>query len=205
MPDINNGALLEVVIHSTNSGQRQMTVLHYRLTDLGAPADQWEKLEAVDDRFAAVDGIYDAIADVSGNDCEFQPVQLQWIFPERYAFRTFGSMPLLGQAVQGCEVSGVAATITKRGVESGRHNIGSVHMPNCPKESIASSMWSDPNLTLYGTLATRLRTPFTLATGGTLTPVIFNKANPALSVEVFGTTLQPEVRYQRRRTVGLGI
>jgi hypothetical protein len=205
MPNVNNGAILEVIIHSTLAAQRQMTVLHYLLSDLGAPADQFSFLETVDDRLAAVDGIYTAIANVSGNDCEFQEVQLQWVHPFRYAYRRFASMPLIGQAPDACYPPNVAATITKKGEEAGRHSIGSVHLPNMPNNTAADGKWGPAMLALLTTLAGRLKAPFTLATPGTITPIIFNKAAPADSKPVFSTVVQPEVRVQRRRTVGLGI
>lgn len=205
MPNVNNGALLEVVIRSTLAGQRQMTVLHYTLTDLGAPADQFTMLETVDDRLAAIDGIYNAISAVSGNDCEFQEVQLQWVHPFRYAYRRFASMPLIGQYDGVCMPPNTSATITKRGEEAGRHSIGSVHMPNVPAGSIDEGLYVAPVLDLYTALAARLKAPFTLATPGVITPVIYNKLAPADSKTVFTTVVQPEVRVQRRRTVGLGI
>jgi len=205
MPNIDNGAVLECVIHSTLAAQRQMTVLHYKLSDLGAPADQFTMLETVDDRFAAVDGIYNAIANVSGNDCQFQEVQLQWIFPTRYAYRKFASMPLIGQVDDLCYPPNISATITKRGVEAGRKNIGSVHVPNIPVNTAVDGMWTEPYKALLQDLADRLKAPFTLATPSTLTPIIAHRTNLALSPDVATTDVKPEVRVQRRRTVGLGI
>lgn len=205
MANVNNGAILEVVIHSMLNGQRQMTVLHYRLSDLSTPADQFVKLEAVDDRFALADGIYDAVANASGNDCEFQPVQLQWIFPTRYAYRKFASMPLIGQYPNICLPSNVSATITKKGEEAGRHSIGAVHLPNVPQETMVAGIFQAPYTTALGDLATALKTPYTLATGGTLTPIIANKASLGGSKDVFTTVVQDATRVQRRRTLGLGI
>jgi hypothetical protein len=205
MPNVNNGALLEVIIRSRLAAQNQMTVLHYIIEEMSAPADQFSLLETVDDRLAAADGIYDAIANVSGNDCEFQEVQLQWIHPFRYAYRRFASMPLIGQYDGVSYPPNVSATITKKGEEANRRNIGSVHMPNVPAGSDDEGLWVAPVLDLLTTLATRLKTPYTLATTGTITPVIYNKDVPANSVKVFTTVVQPEVRVQRRRTVGLGI
>lgn len=205
MADISNGAVLEVVVHSTLNAQRQMTVLHYKLSDMSAPADQFVKLEAVDTRFALADGIYDAIAAASGNDCEFQEVQLQWIFPTRFAYRRFDSMPLIGQYPNICLPSNVAATITKKGVEAGRHSIGAVHLPNVPQETMVEGLFQAPYTTALEALATALKTPYTIATGGTLTPIIANRASLGGSKEVVTTVVQLSTRVQRRRTLGLGI
>lgn len=205
MPNVNNDAILEVVIRSRLAAQRQMTVLHFRITEMSAPADQFNILETIDDRLAAADGIYDAIANVSGNDCEFDEVQLQWVHPFRYAYRRFASMPLIGQYDGACFPPNVAATITKKGVEAGRHSLGSVHLPNVPSGSVNEGLFVAPVFDLYTTLATRLKTPYTLATTGVITPVIYNKLAPAASKTVETTVFQPEVRVQRRRTVGLGI
>lgn len=205
MPNVNNGALLEVVIHSKLNSQRQMTVLHYRVSDLSAPPDQFEKLAAADTRFAEADGIYDAVANVSGQDCEFQEVQLQWIYPTRYAYRKFDSMPLIGQVDEDCLPQNLSVTLTKRGVEAGRHNIGSAHLPNVPTSWASEGMVNPASIGAYEALAVALKTPYTMATGGVLTPIIYNRNAPTLSVDVTTCIVQPEIRVQRRRTVGLGI
>jgi len=205
LANVNNGAVLEVVIHSTLAAQRQMTVLHYVIKEMSAPADQFSILETIDDRLAAADGIYDAIADVSGNDCEFQSVQLQWIYPVRYAYRKFASMPLIGQFAEPCYPPNVSVTITKKGVEAGRKNIGAVHMPNVPNGAILNGHLDGAAVALYETLATRLKTNYTLATTGTLVPIIAHRAALAESPEVVSAVLQFTSRVQRRRTVGLGI
>lgn len=205
MATVTDGAILELVIHSTLNLQRQMTVLHYRLSDSSSPADQFGKLANADLRFAAADGPYDAIAAASGSDCEFQLVQLQWIYPTRYAYRRFDSMPLVGQDDQPCYPSNVSATITKRGEEANRHNIGAVHLPNVPIEKIVGGKFVPGYLTTLEALAVALKTPYTMATGGTLTPILANKANLAASVPVATTVVQEYSRVQRRRTVGLGI
>lgn len=205
MATVTNGAVLECVIHSRLNGQRQMTVLHYRLSNVTAPINQYDALETVDDRFALADGPYDAIAAASGNDCEFQPVQLQWIYPTRYAYRRFASMPLIGQYVTACFPSNVSATILKKGEEAGRHSVGAVHLPNIPIETVAEGFFVAPYTTALDALAVALKTPYTLATTGTLTPIIANKASLGGSKDVFTTVVQLDSRVQRRRSVGLGI
>jgi len=205
MPNVSNDAIVEVVIHSTLAEQRQMTVLHYRITDMSAPADQFTLLSDIDDRLALADGVYDAIADASGQDAEFQEVQIQWIHPVRYAYRKFASMPLIGQFAADCLPPACHAALTKRGVEATRRHIGAVHLPNQPISAADDGKWIVGWMDVLNTLGTRLKTPYNLATVGTITPVILNKDAPGSSVTVETVVVQPEVRVSRRRTVGLGI
>ena len=195
------GGIVETIWMGNTAGQRTMTVLHWKnngtvLSDgvsaLGTITN-WMKGGTVGTAYLAA----------TAADWAAFRVQAQLIYPTRYRpIQATWTGPGVGGA---SKTPNVGSALTRYGETANRHSIGTIHMPALPSENYNDGVL-DATITLaLGNLLAYWTANNSMGTTSTFQPVLYNRATPTNSVVVIGGTVQPQVRIDRRRTVGLGI
>jgi hypothetical protein len=135
-------------------------------------------------------------------------VEGQWVFPTRYQKRSDGLTFVSGTIVDTLAPPATSVAIERRGDLANRHSVGGVRVPATP--STISQNGDGRILAAYlpawQALAAFMPTAFSTAAnpGGTHTPVIYQRGNPAGSIVVKQGILHQTLRTLRRRVVGRG-
>lgn len=207
MPEVSEGAIFEVRINLSQSGQRLLNVLHYRL-DTEEPMDV---LTVCDDMATALLGdeetdsiitAYQAFANVT---LDFLYIDIQAIYPTRYAYRRY-DMNGAGLRVGDAMPQNVQLSITKRSWAAEVRSGGRMEVAGASTDDVVDGIISVTATNLLTGLGTQLTLPLEIdgPVTSTVTPVIFNRTLPATSRVVEQFTVQPQSRVDRRRTVGRG-
>lgn len=150
--------------------------------------------------------------DLQSDSVRHEYLDLQVVYPTKFVRDTI-TLDLAGLISDQPLPSNTAATITRRGIQANRKNIGSFHLGGLAKQALQTGgEWSPAVVADLTDLAVSLGRTMTVYAGGPqpnnaiLIPVIWNPREPQVSprpVQFVEPRLYP--RTMRRRTVGLGI
>lgn len=102
--------------------------------------------------------------------------------------------------------SNVGSAITRRSLNGTRAGVGTLHIPAPGPTDVADSLWIPPYRITLQALAAKTVTPLTLLGGGAaMQPILWDRRFPGVIWDVVSAVPQPQVRVNRRRTVGVGI
>lgn len=182
-----------------------MNVFHYRLTSLGS-------LTAFPTWAVALNDKLNDAAELSAfyTNCLSEDVtDLRWfiqkIYPTRLVKHVGDMDPDIGAIAESALPPGTQASLTKRALVAGKHAIGGIRMPGVPVTASEGGYISSAYKVLLTNLRDSLQAPITSVTIGTITPIIFNRSNPAGSLDIDSITPEDTMRTIRRRVVGRGI
>lgn len=198
---INNGAIMAVAFQGTLYGQQIMTTFHYRYEGPVIASGQTflQTFIGVNAQMQANQGLWRACISA---DCVSLEAAGQWIWPLRYrAYR----VPMAGPTgdMGSANASNTASVITLIADEATRHGVGNKHLPGLAGGNQDQGFLTNPQIVANTDFSTAMATSVPLL-GGVMQPVIYNRANPAASLDVVGAEVNQTVRVMRRRTVGLG-
>jgi len=198
---IPENSVLEIRMRATFNSQLVMNIFHYvneqaidngqnALNEFGAAFEDevWPIFQVP---------LSEAITDVR--------LDIQWVDPIRY--RVFTRTPATdhGAAAGGSLPTGVAAVIRRFGDQANKHNQGRIYVFGVPltkvSESRLTTTFLDDNKALWeNVMVTILHSD----TFGDANPIIWSAAAHTERIPVIGGLLDPIVRYQRRRELGVG-
>jgi len=202
---VNNGAILEVIVDGRSSGQTVLSVFHYRLSSAAAGVDGTGLVTSLDGMLNAVGGLVDKYLDCCAVDYLPLKISYQWIFPVRYTSQRLTPFAAAGNIAEILLPANVAMCLVKRTFLTGRTQRGVLHMPGVPVTFVDNSQVSGIGRAAYQALADSVDNTLTLATNEVFTPVIFHRADPALSPTIEVVEPESTSRIMRRRSFGLGV
>lgn len=199
---LQGGSIVEVSIVGELFGQRTLSVFHYKYTSGVNLADGKPVMDLLAAILNDAGELVDEYANVVSNSLLIRQLVIQKIHPapriRRYVYTpAFG----IGQVQSPAMTPNVAVAITKTADEATRHGVGTLHLPAVPFAAYDDGEIAAASIPAYDNLLSVLKSPLDT---GLWVPVLFNKANPAASLEITETTLQTTLRTMRRRTVGVG-
>lgn len=139
--------------------------------------------------------------------CSLDRVSIQRIAPSRMVPQEFVKNQA-GDVVASVDTGNLAATISRRGSQAKRSDIGSVHIPLPQDPSVyALGSLTPAYLQKLTDLAAIIQANITTPSGTIMEPVIYHPGPEAVPNFSFVGAAFPQstVRVMRRRTVGLGI
>jgi len=204
-----NNSIIQAILKGRLNGQVWMNVIHFRpidppageITDGAAHLDEIATI--IDDPGVGWSFLRAVYTSTTNN---IDSLQLQYVWPDRYAYRRYDADTVVGTQAGDAAPQNVGAVYTLQSDEAGRSKVGSQHVCGLTAADVVGGMVDSVIAGHIDSEATYLLTPFTtIGEAFEYEMCIFHRAAPALSASVTHATVQPEVRVERRRTVGLGI
>jgi hypothetical protein len=142
---------------------------------------------------------------VASSEWTYEYTQIQMISPTRYR-AVVNPVDTPGQISGGALPSGVCAVIRRTTDRAGRRYQGRIYLPGVPITHEDDSEIAVAKRTLYATFATTMITPLEgMAAGEDYTPVCSLDGAMILAADTIRDAgLDPVLRYQRRRELGVG-
>jgi hypothetical protein len=202
------GDIVLFSIYGQCFGQRILFTHHYRVT--GSPNPAQPTSGALDDFLSAlnVDGASPTINLYKAclpPDYECTAGRAQVIAPSRSAYKQTELYDGLGTYATGTESSNQTGVISLRTENAGRDQVSNKHIGPIPAAAQVNGLLSDAYQGILGSFADKLLQSVTPAgTALTYSPIIFHGGSPFTYDAVTNRIVNPTVRTQRRRTVGLG-
>lgn len=198
------GDILEGRVEATLDGQQIISVFHYIVS--ATPGGLWDDAvwTALLDDFDAK--VSTGLAAGQSEEVINRYSVLQKIRSDRYIAVRVLSAEQSGSIVAPAAPSGVSVVIRRKGILAQRNNFGRVYLAGVPETSIDGSRVEAAYLTLAQTaLLQAVTTEVTDGAGRTLSPVIFNPTVGLADVTPIAyAEVDPILRYQRRRELGVG-
>jgi hypothetical protein len=201
--------ILEITFRGSLFGQTILNVTHYvvNVTGAGNTLDQLQEIATDIGNDTVTSPILIDWRPAVTNQFTFDEVRVQRVYPARTIYMR--SLPnVQGQYVGTCPSANIAASIQKRGVNSGRTSNGRIQIAGVPREGMVDG---EIDIAGYGVLLAQLRDKLALGQTTTLTPitivpVIFNPNLPNPKYQLISSWLvQTTLRTMHRRTLRLGI
>lgn len=194
-------SVLEIRLRSLLFGQVCINTFHYRNDTEYADGAAALALAAAD--FNAV--VWSAITPAIATDVVDTKIDAQWINPTRFRVLTTDASPAGGTAGGGTQESGTACVVKRFGEEANRHNQGRVFLFGCPGTQQLEGQWKTVFInTQLADVRDALKANIQTALGENLFPIIWSSARPLVRIPIVGAVVNPVIRYQRRREIGVG-
>lgn len=143
------------------------------------------------------------------DDLHFVRIDVSKILPLPRSFLLSLATVASGQLLTTALPTSVAVTITKQTPFAGRSFRGRWYLGGVDQSLVAESQLLPTGVSLVQTLATELANNITDGSGGEYRPGYLRTAGPPPTAQVFqpitGTRVNPILRNQRRRQIGVGI
>lgn len=198
------GDILEARIEATLDGQQLITVFHYIVA--ATPGGLWDDT-VWDNLLTAFDGqVSSNIAFAQSEEVINRYNVLQKIRSDRYiAVRALAGEQSGGQVGQSAP-SGVALVVRRKGILAARNNFGRVYVGGLPQDQLDGSRAEPAYLAAVSAgLITAVTDTLDDGNGRQLAPVIFNPTVGLADVTpIQYAEVDPVLRYQRRRELGVG-
>jgi hypothetical protein len=146
----------------------------------------------------------DKYLDCCSNVFTLQQCLMQVVFPTRYYARQLFQSGKVGTVSSVSLPPGVSVSLTKRSILATRHSVGGVRMPAVPTTFTAAGEITATGRTAYGVFCDKLNDDLEPDFGVIFEPVIFRRAQPALSERLAFAFPQDTVRTMSRRVVRRG-
>jgi len=207
--NVGSNSVLEVTFVSSYQAQRILNVFHYRWLTISPTSGDGDDI--VDAAVAYLHngtlGAVPAFQDCIVEDMILERVRYQWIYPFRWSFTSSDTNCGPGTRVGIGMPTNVGATIQKVTEYPGPAGRGSTHMTGAISENYEGGLWTAGYKNFLGSFISQMDNIIDTAdvlAGSTLQPILFHKAEPALSVPWSDGFVHPEPRVMRRRTLRVG-
>lgn len=203
---VESGAILEVTIRARQLDQRVLSIFHYRYETTAGPADGPTVINAANTKLNTPDvtSLLGAWAKAVQNEVGIEEMVYQWLWPVRRARAVKAPARTQGLRVGDAAPSNISVFIEKLTEVAGRKGHGGLHMPGLTTDAYAGNEITLGYLTDLNDLRARMKEVVVLEFGQQLTPVVFNRAAPATSIDVLDTVVKEGVRTAHSRTKGVG-
>jgi len=199
------GDIVQTTLVGSLFGQTIMNTFHYGMeTVTGAPT-QLAVANEILTKYAVAGGFYDKFLGCCPDNYTLEQVWVQFVLDTRYRKRV-SIQGLPGTFAGSAATANTAAVISRFGAAANRRNQGSVHIA-CGSDTTWMNLGvlTVPFINALGQFEPYLFSPLTLATLGTLQPVLIHGTSKLNAIPLIGATTQDTSRVMRRRTVRLGI
>lgn len=198
------GDIIEARIEATLDGQQLITVFHYIVS--ATPGGSWDD-SVWGNLLAQFDvEVSQPVAFAQSEEVINRYNVLQKIENDRYiAVRVLSEEQSGGQLGQSTP-SGVALVVRRKGIAAARSSFGRIYVGGIPADSVDGSRAEDAYLAAVGPgLVAAVTAEVSDGNGRTLTPVLYNPSAefPATTFVAYAE-VDPVLRYQRRRELGVG-
>lgn len=199
-----DGGIVECIFEGRVLGQQMISVFHYQLDLAGGSTDGGVALDALKVQLNAAGGPHAKYMSCMSQQYNTGRIRLQWILPDRYAYREYLPTNTDGQAPTDVVAPNAAAAINKRSDLAGIHGHGVTHMPAVSIDFVTAGEINAAGLLAYVDFAEQMKTDMVTIGSGTYHPIIYNRATPGDVVFITGYAIDNVLRVMRRRTVGVG-
>lgn len=197
-------SIVEIKFEGRHELQQVMSIFHYQLRS-GSLLDGYVALESLLSGVMVVGGIFQKWTDCLSEKVTNIKVTGQWIAPDRFAYiEKVDPLRTEGTVAGNAYPVNTAVALTKRTLNSGRSQVGTLHMPGVPESFLLNGELTAAATTAYGDLKTRILASIVTATPAEYYPVLYHRSSPTVAPLVTDLTVNPYARIMRRRTVGLG-
>jgi len=199
------GDILQVTLVGDLIGQTIMNTFHYGVSTVtGTPTQSAFSAEVLT-KLAVAGGFYDKFLGMVPDNYTLSQVWVQFVLDTRYR-KSVANPALPGTSGSTSRASNFAAVISRFGGAANRRNQGAVHIPiGGDSNFIADGLVTGATLTAMGVFAPFLFTPLTLATLGTIQPVLIHGTSKLNAIPLVTAEIQATSRVMRRRTLRVGI
>jgi hypothetical protein len=203
---VQNGDILECTIKGTLDAQVVMSVFHYRLDMPVGTLDGVATINSFNTKWNAggPDGLVRPWAGAVSAQTRLDEITYQWVSAIRRARQSRTPVEALGLVVGTASPPNIACAISKTTDVATRRGLGTLHMPGIVNESFLQGRFTPAGRALYDDLVLQIPHVVNLDFGQNMTPLVFNRATPDLSVPITGALTRLTVRTMHRRTVGVG-
>jgi hypothetical protein len=155
-------------------------------------------------------GVNPGLRTATSFDYKAIAVTVQRVEPTRYVQSILPIVDESGTVLEQSLPSGVSAVLRRQGLVGTRENYGRIYAAGVPRTYVASSSLNAFGQAAYSGPATLLSVDITAidpdtGAGITIRPIVKTKTAPLVPFNIQQTSVDPVVRYQRRREVGVGI
>ncbi len=205
MPTVSQGDITQITLDGRIYGQRTLTVLHYKVADFATTVELEEHYTGINSAmFGTLLDFEDKYLACCSNNFTLTRILTQVIYPIRYYARELFQSGKAGTVSSVSLPPGVSVSLTKRSLFSTSHSIGGVRMPAVPTTFTAAGELTSVGRTAYSILCDAIAAPQGTVAVNINIPIIFRRANPSLSEEVFTAFPQNTIRTMSRRVVQRG-
>jgi len=199
---IPNGAHIQIQVCGRLHGQRTRTTFNYVYNGGASAPDGAESLNALLNDFETAIGAQ--IRTLSSEEWEHEFTQGQVITPVRYRVQVV-DVGVAGLVEGACCPSGVCVLLRRYTQLSGSRFQGRIYLPGVPVANEEDSMIPIAKRDDYDTLrANMIATLEGVDASEDFVPVVTPSAPSLPQDQVYGVALDPVLRYQRRREIGVG-
>jgi hypothetical protein len=199
-----DGGIVQVIFEGFILNQQMLTVLHYQLENPGGVADGGLALDALKVQLVGAGSLHEKYLLAISQNYSQGRIRLQWILPDRFAYREYIPPNTEGQAPTDTISPNAAVAINKKSDLAGVHGHGVTHMPGVPMDSVSAGKVNVAGLLLYADVGTKMKADLVTLGSGTYHPIIFNRKTPGEISKITSFTVDDKIRTMHRRTVGLG-
>jgi len=204
MAGLNVGDIVQISLRGRHAGQRILSIFHYQtLVASSAPSTEDALLLVAQQFDAGTNNPTLAMLACLPATYTLESVRAQRVYPVRSIYVDAASgLPGL---TDGNTSPNWAVAITRRGPNGGRKYVSTLRLGPITADDQFFGLLSPAFKEKLEVVATRMKQVYSLSLDGwEARPIIYNKSTPGLSLGIVATTVQPETRVMRRRTVGLG-
>jgi len=205
MPDIAVGNIVQVRIEYECLGQKDLSVLHWRVKQANAGVELFSFLKNnVTTELVEPGGLCELLTVTMSNQCKVSAAVAQVIKPIRYR-HVARACNWVGQEAFVIGTNNLACAVTQSGILAGRGKSGRTSVPGRAQKWQVDGKWEAAVTTQLQTVFDQWRTvDWTPATSGvTMEPIIYNPSTGAINL-VTACLPQSTIRVMRRRTLGVG-
>ena len=157
--------------------------------------------------FAGAGGLYAKLDILRDNNCVMDDIQIQMIYPNRYAASGF-PRGAAGTSPDSTPMDMIHTTgvVTFRSVEATRRGVSNKHLPLAAGTTyILAGVLTNACKTALSDVGNSVLGTAAIGSGVTLSPVIYHRGVTPVTSKIESFLVNPQVRTMRRRTVGVGI
>lgn len=208
-PTVNTGDIFSIIYRGILFGQETLLTLHYSVALSGGSVDEplFDFSDLIQAQIDALGGLSAAYQQSCSRDLVDMNVYIQKIWPTRYIRKIYTPGAGHGEVLEDSMPPNCSHVITLRGDAAGPTKRGNKHITAVPPSYTAEGVMTGAGAASYTTLAAAMKatiSPAVIVGAADLTPIVYHRANPGVSVPITNHILGQTTRTERRRTVGLG-
>lgn len=204
MYPIPDGGVLQCTFEGFVLEQQMLSVFHYQLDFPGGLTDGLLAMDAVAIQVKLAAGLHVKYMLCMSQLYIGSNIRLQWILPDRRAYKSYTGTSPDGQAPTDIFSPNVAVALNKRSDLAGPHGHGVTHMPAVPIDFVTGGKVNAAGLLAYLDFGAEAKADLVTAGSGTYHPIIYNRTTPGDIVFITNTAVDDRLRTMHRRTVRLG-
>lgn len=200
-PDIEVGWIIQVTTRAKLHGQTILNTFHYRAD--AATVGYVDPLKTLIAQFNS--SVQTAMATAQSNELEYLATVAQVIWPNRYiAVSDSTDMEPAGSVEESSLPSVCAAIVRRRSIVAARDGYGRIYVAGIPITREVDSQINATEIAALSLVGANMLDPIDGTPVYLYTPILYDRLEPEASKEFVEWEVDPIIRVQRRREVGVG-